>query len=371
MSNKTTMNVRSYFVPAILLTGLFTACNHSRSEDPATTRPAVFSLTDTMMSRIAIEEVRLQPIRSQLRLTGKVVPDENRLIKVFPIVGGNVREVRVELGDYVQRGQTLAVLKSGEVANYDRDLLEAQSDLRIAEKNFRIAQEMNADKLNSERDVIMAQREVERAKTELERINEIFKIYSVNKQSEYFVKAPISGYVIEKNINRDMQIRPDNGTPVFTISQLAQVWVMANVNESDIRRVRTGLPANIQTLSYPDQLFHGTIDKVYNVLDPDTKTMQVRIRLDNTRMLLKPEMHATVTLGFVEGGSMAAMPAQAIIFDKNKSFVMVYKDRQHIDTREVKIYRSQGDLAYIASGLQPGERIITKYQLLVYDALND
>lgn len=365
--------MKSYSLPAILLlSGLWTACSHGHSDDtgvPATAKG--FALTDTMMSRIQTDVVKLEPIRSQLRLTGKVVPDENRVIKVFPLVGGYVRDVRAELGDYVQKGQVLAVIKSGEVASYDRELLEAQSDVRVAEKNLRIAQEMKEDKLNAERDVILAQKELERAKAELDRISEIFRIFSVNSKSEYVVKSPISGYVIQKEINRDMQLRSDDGAPLFVISQLNQVWIMANVNESDIGRTKLGLPATIQTLSYPDQTFRGEIDKIYNVLDPETKTMQVRIRLDNSKMLLKPEMHATVYIGMTEGGTMTAVPAKSVIFDKSKSFVMVFRDRQHIDTREVSVYRSQGDLAYIQKGLKAGERVISKYQLLVYDALND
>lgn len=102
------------------------------------------------------------------------------------------------------------------------------------------------------------------------------------------------------------------------------------------------------------------MDKVYNVLDPATKTMQVRVRLTNERMLLKPGMNARVTLAFQEAGSLPTVPANALIFDKSKQFVMVFHDRRHIDTREVQVHRSQGDIAYIRSGLKPGEKVITQ-----------
>ena len=82
-------------------------------------------------------------------------------------------------------------------------------------------------------------------------------------------------------------------------------------------------------------------------------------------------MNANVVLSFQEGGSLPTIPAGALIFDKSKQFVMVFHDRQHIDTREVQVYRSLGDVAYISSGLKPGEKVITQSQLLVYDALND
>ncbi|GAB3553695.1 efflux RND transporter periplasmic adaptor subunit [Spirosoma fluminis] len=345
------------------------ACSSERK--PVEVHKEPFALTDTMLSRIQTEEVKTTPIRSQLQLIGRVVPDENRVIRVFPLVSGNVRDVRAELGDYVQKGQTLAVIQSGEVISYNSELVQAQAELRLAEKNLQVAKDMYADKLNSERDVLVARKEVEREQAELNRLKEVLQIYGADSNSQSVVKAPISGYVLEKNINRGTQLRSDDAASVFTISQLNVIWVLANVNESDISRMKEGVPAQIQTLSYPGQVFTGTVDKVYNVLDQTTKTMQVRIRLPNEKMLLKPGMNASVTLSFQEGGELPSVPARALIFDKSKQFVMVFHDRKHIDTREVQVHKSHGDVAYIRSGLRPGERVITQSQLLIYDALND
>ncbi len=250
-------------------------------------------------------------------------------------------------------------------------MAQAQAELRLAQKNLQVAQDLFTDKLSSERDVVAARKEVEREQAELTRLREVLQIYGANSQSQSVVKAPISGYVLEKNINRGMQLRSDDANAVFTISQLNEIWVMANVNESDIGLMHLGLPAQIRTLSYPDKVFRGTVDKVYNVLDPATKTMQVRNRLANEQLKLKPGMNATVLLAFDEGGSMPTIPARALIFDKSKQFVMVYHDRQHIDTREVQVYRSLGDIAYISNGLKLGDKVITQSQLLIYDALND
>ena len=99
--------------------------------------------------------------------------------------------------------------------------------------------------------------------------------------------------------------------------------------------------------------------------------MRIRIQLQNIGFKLKPEMHATVSLNFEEGNEMQAIPSQAIIFDKSKNWVMVYHSRGKIETRPVAVYRSLANRAYISEGLKPGETIISKNQLLVYDALND
>jgi len=338
---------------------------------PAHEEQKAFRLSDAMMSRIKLDSVVTQPVRSELTLVGKVVADENRVIKVFPLVGGSVEEVKVELGDYVRKGQTLASIRSSEVADLERQNIQANADLLLAEKNVRVAQDLFESKLTSQREVVAAQKEVERAQAEVNRIKEVSKIYGIGKSSIYTVKAPIDGYVIEKNVNRDMQLRSDNADNLFTIGQISEVWVLANVNESDISRVRQGMDASVQTLSYPDEVFQGHVDKIYTVLDPNTKAMTVRIRLRNAGMKLRPEMHATVTLRYTTGGQLATVPSSSIIFDRSKHYVLVYQDRSTIQTREVDVFKSLGNVAYIKQGVKPGEKVISKDQLLVYNALNN
>jgi cobalt-zinc-cadmium efflux system membrane fusion protein len=99
--------------------------------------------------------------------------------------------------------------------------------------------------------------------------------------------------------------------------------------------------------------------------------MKVRIKLRNGNYLLKPEMNATITLKYEESGSMVVVPSSAVIFDKSKNYVMVYRAANDIETREVEIYRQVGDVTYIKKGLTDHEKVISKNQLLIYDALND
>lgn len=348
--------------------GLMTSC---QKEQAAVEEVKAFMLSDTMMKRIELASVGTEPIRSELTLVGKIMADENRVIKVYPLVGGNVEQVNVELGDYVRKGQILATIRSGEVADFERQMIQAQSELLVAEKNLKTAEDLFESKLNSQREVTVAKKEVENAQAELNRIKEVFRIYGLGKTTNYLVRAPIDGFVISKNVNPGMQLRSDNSEQIFTVGQISEVWVMANVNESDIPKVKTGMVANIQTISYGDELFRGVVDKIYNVLDLETKTMRVRIRLNNAGYKLKPEMHATVSLKFDEGGSMTAIPASAVIFDRSKNWVMVFKNRSDIETREVTVYKMLNDIAYIQTGLKNNEQVITKNQLLVYDALND
>ena len=158
---------------------------------------------------------------------------------------------------------------------------------------------------------------------EIRRINTIYHIYHLSPNAVYQIKAPVSGYVVQKSINPQMQIS-QNDSPVFTISGLTNVWVIANVYENDISKIHQGMPVRITTLAYPDKEFLGKIAKVYNMLDEDNKTMQVRITLPNRQHLLKPGMMANV---YVEcnnsGKSMPCIDQHGLIFDNGKNYVLV------------------------------------------------
>lgn len=355
---------------AILLLSLaavMSACRQHHAEPVA----EKFSLTDTMLRHTEFATAAEQQVTGNLRLFGKITADNSRQAQVYPVVGGNVVKVNVELGDFVKQGQVLAVIRSGEVADYEKQRLDAINDVAIAEKNLQVANDLYAGKLTSEKDKLLAEKELQKAKAALQRINEIFRIYSIGAGASYNVVAPISGFVIDKNITENMQLRSDKGEAMFSIAQIDEVWVMANVNESDISRISQGLDAEVSTISYPGKIFKGKVDRIFNVLDDNTKAMKVRITIPNPDLQLKPEMSAIISLHIGQQDSMIAIPSSAVIFDKSRYWVMVFKSRDSIETRQVYVHSENGELTYIKSGLSRGEKVISKNQMLIYDALND
>ena len=347
----------------------FARCSNTAAEH--TEVKQTFALSDTMLKRIATAVATPEPLKNELRFFGKITTDNNKMVEVFPAVGGNVIKVFAELGDYVQKGQVLAQIRSTEVAGFEKELQDAQSDVLVARKNLQVAQELFEGKLNAERDVLQAKTELAKAQAQLSRIQATYKIYNLRPGSVYEVRSPLSGFVVQKAINADMQLRSDRTDNIFDIAQLNEVWAIANVNETEIDKVQLGMEATVSTISYPGRFFSGKVDKIFNVIDPETKAMKVRVRLNNPSFSLKPEMRASLVLHAVEGAQMLSIPTSAVIFDKGKNFVMVFKDRYKIETRPVDVFRQVGETTYLSAGLEEGEKVITKNQLLIYDALND
>lgn len=330
-----------------------------------------FTLSDSMLARITLDTVVLSAVENTVELNARVTPDDGRLANVYPIVGGQVVEVMVELGDHVTKGQTLAIIRSSKVADLDRKLIDARSDMEVAEKNLSTKQDLFNAQLLSERKLVEARYDLEKAKAKLRGIEEVFSIYQFKDGSQYVVKAPISGYVIDKDVVRDETLPEERGDAIFTIAELDKVWVLADVYESDIARVKEGMTAEVTTLSYPDRVFLGKVDKILNMLDPRTRTMRIRITLTNPEVLLKPEMIAHVRLVYQEGRQLPAIPAAALINGHDQEHVMVFQDRLNIATRRVTVAHTSGQTSWISDGIDTGEVVISKGQLFIYDALND
>lgn len=353
----------------LMILCLFTHCNQKKEVPEIKT---VFCLTDSLQKKITIAEAKAQTVKNKVLLSGKVQADEDKWVKVFPVVSGVVQQLHVELGDYVTKGQVLAVIQSSELADYQGQLSFAQSGVTLAEKNLASSKELFKAGLATEKDVVAAETELDKARAELKKTQQTTSIYGAHSNAVQTLTAPISGYIVEKNVTDKMQYRADGMQSFFTIANLDEVWVMANVFESDIAKIKEGYDAEIAVIAYKDKKFTGKIDRIFSVLDPQSRVMKVRIRINNTDKLLRPEMFAQISVKYDDGSNqLPAIPSSAMIFDKNKNYVMVYKDNCNIETRQVEIFDSIGDTTYIKSGVQEGEKVISSYQLLIYDAIND
>jgi membrane fusion protein, heavy metal efflux system len=329
-----------------------------------------YVLPDSLLKTIEIDTVGISRVLNTLTLTGKVDFNEDNVIKIFPVISGLVSDIKVMVGDYVKQGQVLAVIKSPEMAGYSNDYVTAQSNLGIAKKNLDAANDMYQSGLASQKDQLTAQEGYNQAVSALEKAKRVLNLNGGSMTGEYLVKSPINGFVVERQVNNNMMIRTDNATGLFTISDLKNVWVMANVYESNISFVKTGDSVDITTLSYPGKIFRGKIDKIMNVLDPSNKVMKLRIVLSNPGYLLKPEMFASVVVNTTENKKMISIPSRGLIFDHSQYYVLVYKSPSDITIRPVQVLNTVGERSFISEGLTEGERLIGTQALLIYQELN-
>jgi len=343
------------------------SCHHADDSEQKDTK---FQVTDTLLNSLLIDTVKQADALSELTLTGSIAPDENKMVKVFPMVSGVAQDVHVQLGDVVQKGQTLAIMRSAEMAGFTKDYVSAQADLRSSKRTYETTQDLYKGGLASQKDLEEAQSDYEKAKAENTRATAVTGINSSNAQG-YVIKAPISGFVVEKNLNNSTQVRADNSQNLFTIADLSDVYVLINVYESDIANVKTGDPVKITTLSYPDKVFDGKIDKIDNILDPDSKVIHARVKIENPGNMLKPDMFANVQIKAKSGEDMPFVNTSTLIFDNDKDYVLVVDGKAHVRIQPVTIAKKVEDRAYISVGIKPGDRIIASRQVYLYESLKD
>jgi len=341
-------------------------CHHTEQADKDTS----FHITEAFLDSLLIDTVQEASAKSQITLTGSIAPDESKMVKIFPMVSGVAEDIKVQLGDVVQKGQTLAILKSAEMAGFTKDYVSAEADVRNTKRVFESTQELYKSGLASQKDLEQAQSDYQKAQAEDKRANAVI---SINKSNDngYEIKSPLSGFVVEKNLTNNTQVRADNGQNLFTVADLSTVYVLANVYESDISKIQTGDPVVITTLSYPNKAFDGKIDKIDNMLDPDNRSMHARIKIVNPGNLLKPGMFANISIKAKSGEDLPFINSNEIVFDNDKNYVIVVDGKAKVHIQPIVVAKTVEDRAYISEGLKPGDRVVASRQVYLFESLKD
>jgi len=331
-----------------------------------------YVIPDTILRTLVIDTVKYGPVENAIRLTGMVDFDQDKQVNIFSLVSGNITDINVQLGDYVSAGQVLGVVKSSEMAGYSNSLIIAQTNLTATKKQLDATTDLYKSGLASSLDVTTAQMNYDQAKSAVETAKRVLKINGNNENGEYVIKAPISGFIVQKNVTNNTAVRTDNGTSLFTISDLKDVWVQANVYEANIEKVHIGDSVDVKILSEPDKVFRGKVDKILNVLDPTSKVIKVRVVLQNPEYILKPEMYASVTVSNYEKGKQALyVPGKALVYESSRYYVLIYHGAGKADIAPVEILNSIGDKTFISSGVKEGDMVIGSLALQIYSELNN
>lgn len=359
------MNRIHLLAAALLL--LASACGEK--EQTGDQKQEKFCIDEKFKSKIRITTVAEAPVVEGYQLNGRIESNPNKVVNFNSLLSGIVTSVHFNLGDKVNKGQVLAELKSTELTGYQSDISNTNAQLQLAREKLKTVKSLYDDGIASQKELVEAQSELSVLQSELRRHESNMSLYSGSASRGTFqIKAPETGYITAKEINPGMQISPDSG-PLFTVSDLNDVWVMANIYASNIQNIYSGMEVQIRTISYPDQVFKGKITTLAHVLDNETKVLKARIELQNPDFRLKPGMIADITALRHSGGSMICIPVAAIVFADNQDYVLVYKDDCNIEIRKVTIAHKNNDEVYLSEGLNVGEKIITKNQLLLYNRI--
>jgi cobalt-zinc-cadmium efflux system membrane fusion protein len=353
---------------------LFFAACRDNNENVLVAREA-YIIPDSLLHTLTFDSVRQGELINAITFTGQVDFNQDKQVNIFPLISGNVEDVKVQLGDYVTTGQQLATVRSSEMANYTNNLIQAETSLNSAKKQLDATKDLYGSGLASVLDLTNAQTNYDQAGAQLQMVRRILKINGNDTAGRYVVKAPINGFIVQKSITDAQAIRADNGGPLFTISDLKNVWVWANVYESNLDKIHLGDQVGVSTLSYPGRKFSGHVDKIMHVLDPNSRVTKVRVVIENTDYALRPLMFASVTVSNTQHQQALYVPKSALVFSTSRYYVLVYQGNGKAEITPVDPLNTLANdvdgKIYIRAGVTAGQTVITKDALQIYDQLNN
>lgn len=306
---------------------------------------------------ITYDTVGVRPLTARLRTVGMVVVDETRFSQVAPRFDGYVERLYVEAtGQQVRRGQPLMDVYSPELLAAEQELLVA-ADLDRSSRGSAIA----GVPASSPKLATAAKRRLELLGISDAQIAEILRTGKPKRALTLY--APATGIVLQKNVVQGQAIQA--GQTLYTIANLSQVWVEAQLREQDAGSIDVGAMASVRLAVFPGRPMIGRVAYLYPTLERQARTVTARIVIPNPERVLKPGMYATVALS-TTARSALSVPASAVVRTDDRSIVFVDMGNGELMPHDVVVGRVAGEYAELLSGVDRGKRVVTSAQFLLY-----
>ena len=334
----------------------------------------ILSAEESSRVGLVVQPVARSDFRMHRDFPAIVQPNQRNMAEITALVRGRVVEVYGELGQEVKANAPLAILYSSELGLAQSAYLKAKAKLHVAEQAFNRAQFLLQEQVIGEAELQRRQAELLSTQAEANESHDRLKLLGMNDEefrrlessrkirSVVPIVAPFAGRIIGRKLTRGEVVETTEN--LFVIADLSEVWVQANIPEKDIPFAHSvhasgDRQVEVRINAYPKEVFQGTITYVADVLDPVTRTMQLRIELPNRDGRFKPEMFATIRLFSEAQPDRLAVPESALQRDQGRTFVFVQRSLNEYEVRDVHVGESNGTVTAILAGLNEGEPVVT------------
>ncbi|MDA8215069.1 MAG: efflux RND transporter periplasmic adaptor subunit [Nitrospiraceae bacterium] len=381
------MRKKFFTLILILLVGIavfISGCGKKESpkeEKPATEKkeghekeePGVVILSEEKQKAAGIEVQKIAPesVSAPISATAVIELNADRVSKISPRTSGRIVRLIASLGDRVKAGQPLAYFDSPELGQIWAEYLKAKGRVELTRKNLKREETLFEKKISPEKDVLKARQELSEAEADISLSKERFRLLGIDitpfeaerKNGDHPLlplSSPISGAVIEKNVSQGEVVGPEKA--LFTVADLSTLWVVIDIYEKDIPRLKTGMGVKLAVTAFPDKDFRGRISYIGDVVDEKTRTIKARVTVDNSGGLLKPGMFATVTIDAKgpQEEKAIAVPQEAVLMDGEARYVFVQTAPDRFKRKDIKVGRTFGKKIEVIDGLKEGDTVVGK-----------
>ena len=380
MKNKLRFNVRGAPAHAGLALLIITACvgcSSSKDEPKVSAKAANITLTAAQRQNLTLYSVGPTKFHRTVEAAGVVDFDNDQATSVLAPFGGPVTRLLVALGAQVKKGDPLAAVASPDfaaaISGYQKALATAQTNRRLADLDKDLLQHNGV----AQREAAQAETDAANAEADRDAALQALLSLSVPAQTikdiqegrpalrpDGMIRAPVSGTVVERLITPG-QLLEAGTTPCFTVANLSRVWVMTQIFGSDLAAVSVGDSAEVVT-GVDAQPFAGRVDNIAALVDPDTRSVAVRVVADNPGNLLKKQMYVHVLIRAREESTGLLVPVSSILRDdENLPFVYLVQPDGSFARQRVALGYRAADQYDIAEGLKAGDQIVVEGGLFV------
>ncbi len=308
-----------------------------------------------------------------LKVTAEIQFNANKVFHISPRVPGRVVDVFADLGEEVEKGQKLAFLDSIELGRAISDYLTTKTKLEVCKAHFDREKRLWEKKITSEREMLDAKATFLEAEAEFEAAENKLHLLGLSDDdivelkpqahaiATFPILSPFNGTVVEKHITMGEMIEPD--TKIFTIADLSILWIILDIYEKDLPKIKRGQQVGVTVRAYPGEEFIGKIAYISDTVDEKTRTIKVRVDIENPEKRLKPGMFATAKISTVseEDLEKLVVPHSAVEFHEGKAMVFTSLGAYYFKMKEVKVGEElNNEYVEILEGLEEGEEVVWK-----------
>ncbi|MDF3839622.1 efflux RND transporter periplasmic adaptor subunit [Cupriavidus basilensis] len=322
-----------------------------------------------LRAKLQVQAIVEQVLERPIEVPGSIEPDPAKLVKIVPPLAGRIEKLYAGLGDTVRKGDPLFMLDSAELSAAQGEAGKARAALLEARLNLDRQRTLYESEIVARKDYEQAQMAFAQASSDAEtsaaHLAQLGAVSASPSQRKYTMRSPLAGRVIELE-GAQGGFWNDTGAPVMTVADLSVVYLAANVSEKDIASIFVGQAAAIALNAYPDQPVTGKVRYIGEILDPDTRTVKVRVAVDNKEGRYRPGLFAKVTFS---GEKHAALmvPPSALLQSGLHTRVLVEMAPFRYEPRIVKTGTHSDGRVEILAGLKAGDRIVVKNGVLLHD----
>jgi cobalt-zinc-cadmium efflux system membrane fusion protein len=345
----------------------------TQAPPPAERTRVEFAPNAPQLQFVKTEQVVLRSEPLLEPLSGKVAYDENYTARIASPVSGRVVKIDVQPGQSVKAGAALAWIDSPEYIAAVADVRKDESDIQQKRRAYARAKEMYEAEVLARKDFESAENDVRQAEAEVERARMRLRNLvpgGAATEGRFPLRSPIAGVVADRKINPGSEVRPDAPDPLFVITDPTHVWVIIDVPERYLSKVKVGQLVQIEVDAFRGLDIYGRIASIGTVLDPATRRVQVRCVVANPRQLLKPEMYARIVPLASEQNRLARIPNSALLNRGVYNYVFVETKPGVFEKRQIEVGLQGRDETYVKSGLSEGDRVVVAGTLLLDSELS-